>query len=301
MNADDHPGPAEEPGQEREQRHQMVEADADDVDPVERDRLALGAVGARMRVCRCHVGHLYPEYPVPSQSAADSTIVPCDRHSIVDRASHRGAIDNRPVAGVRCDAGRDDHERHSGIRSRATTGCCKPSRRCPAAPISAPRSSSATSPRSGSATGSMSAASSELAEPLSFSDLRLGTQEVLIVRDETRRAQRLPQHLPASRLAALQPAAGAAEGAADHLPLPCMVLFAARRAGAGALQDAAGRFRQEGLSALSGGACGMARLRLRQSRRRARHDAGVELRSGLRRPRQLAARGAGVRSSLHAS
>ena len=34
-----------------------------------------------------------------------------------------------------------------------------------------------------------------------------------------RHAQRLPQHLPASRLGALQPEAGASEGAADHLSL----------------------------------------------------------------------------------
>ena len=46
----------EEPGQEGQQRHQMIEADADDVDPVQRHRLALG-VGLADLSCGGHVGH----------------------------------------------------------------------------------------------------------------------------------------------------------------------------------------------------------------------------------------------------
>ncbi len=85
-----------------------------------------------------------------------------------------------------------------------------------------------------------------------------------------RRTARLPQHLPASRFAALPGERGPAEGAADHLPLPRLVLFAARRSRARAVEVAARGLRQGRPSALPRGAVGMARLRLRQSGRRTR-------------------------------
>ena len=111
--------------------------------------------------------------------------------------------------------------------------------------------------------------SAELAAPLSLQDLSPRHAGGADRARRARRAARLPQHLPASRLAALRGERRPAEGAADHLPLPRLVLFAARRAGARAVEIAAGRFRQGRLPALSGGAVGMARLCLRQSRRRA--------------------------------
>ena len=82
-----------------------------------------------------------------------------------------------------------------------------------------------------------------------------------------RRPARLPQHLPPSRLAALPGGERPAEGAAPDLPLSFMVLFAARRPRSRAIEDAAGRFSEIRLSALFGRAVGVARLRLRQSRR----------------------------------
>ena len=43
----------------------------------------------------------------------------------------------------------------------------------------------------------------DIAEPLAYRVFTIGTQEVLVVRDETGVLARLPQHLPPSRLAAL--------------------------------------------------------------------------------------------------
>ena len=111
-----------------------------------------------------------------------------------------------------------------------------------------------------------------------------------------RRAARLPQHLPASRLAALPGERGPAEGAADHLPLPCLVLFAARRSRARAVEIAAGRFRQGRSSALPRWRC---RCGAASSSSILQEDAAGSarniLRSRIRRPRQLAAGNAGHR------
>ena len=117
------------------------------------------------------------------------------------------------------------------------------SRRCPATAISATTPSSATSRRSGSATGSMSAARQRPRRAALLPHLPARHARGADRARRARRAARLPQHLPPSRLAALRASARAAEGAADHLPLPFLVLFAARRPGAGALEGAAGRLR----------------------------------------------------------
>ena len=141
--------------------------------------------------------------------------------------------------------------------------------------------------------------SADIAAPLAYKVFTIGSQEVLVVRDDTGVLARLPQHLPSSWLAALPGRERTAEGAAHHLPLSCMVLFAARRSRARSVEVAAGRLPEIRLSALFRKAGGVARLRLREPRRACDGHCCRHLRREFRQPRQLAARRPRQRPRLH--
>ena len=81
----------------------------------------------------------------------------------------------------------------------------------------------------------------DIAEPLAYKVFTIGTQEVLVVRDETGVLRAFHNTCRHRGSQLCQAESGPAEGAAAHLPLPFVVLFASRRPRSCTVEDAAGR------------------------------------------------------------
>ena len=177
-------------------------------------------------------------------------------------------------------------------------GLAAPRRRFQPAPISTPAPTAATSKRSGTATGSWSAARPTSPEPLAYRVFTIGTQQILVLRDELATCAPSTTRAVIAARSSVAGSEGRLKGRLLQLPLPRLVLFAARRARPRAFEVAAGRVRQAPTTRSTpyrcrSGAASSSSISTRTRQRRRR-----QLRYRLRRPFELAARRARHRPCL---
>ncbi|MGX9177447.1 Rieske 2Fe-2S domain-containing protein [Mesorhizobium sp. BHbdii] len=79
----------------------------------------------------------------------------------------------------------------------------------------------------------------DLAQPLAFRTFRVGTQEIVVLRDETGELRAFHNTCRHRGSQLCRGSEGRLKAAARHLPLPRLVLFAARRSRARAVEIAA--------------------------------------------------------------
>ena len=149
-----------------------------------------------------------------------------------------------------------------------TTASSRPSRPCPPPPTGAPPNMSATSKRSGSATGSWSAARPISSQPLAYRVFTIGTQQVLVLRDELGELRAFHNTCRHRGSQLCREIGGAAEGAAAHLSLSRLVLFVARRTWCACPRNRCRKASTRRTIRFIRSRFRLARLRLRQSCRR---------------------------------